>query len=52
MPFEGGMVPTDDPDGIGELVAVNSWTRDDVHRSIEESLKRLNLDSVEIIYVS
>jgi D-threo-aldose 1-dehydrogenase len=48
---EGGMVPTDDPDGIGELVAVNSWTRDDVHRSIEESLKRLNLDSVEIIYV-
>ena len=48
---EGGMVTTDDPDGIGELVAVNSWTRDDVHRSIEESLKRLNLDSVEIIYV-
>jgi D-threo-aldose 1-dehydrogenase len=40
-----------DPDGIGELEPVNTWTRDDVHRSIEESLKRLNLDSVDIIYV-
>lgn len=50
-PVPGGMKSSDDPDGIGELVAVNSWTRDNVHRSIEESLKRLNLDSVEIIYV-
>jgi len=50
-PVGGGMSAADDPDGIGELVAVNSWTRDDVNRSIEESLKRLNLDSVEIIYV-
>ncbi len=50
-PVDGGMTPEDDPDAIGDLVAVNSWTRDDVHRSIEESLKRLNLDSVEIIYV-
>jgi D-threo-aldose 1-dehydrogenase len=50
-PVAGGMSAAVDPDGIGELVAVNSWTRDDVHRSIEESLERLNLDSVEIIYV-
>ncbi|MBT4125689.1 MAG: aldo/keto reductase [Chloroflexi bacterium] len=50
-PVPGGMSAADDPDGIGQLTSVNSWTRDDVHRSIEESLKRLNLDSVEIIYV-
>ena len=50
-PVPGGISAADDPDGIGQLTAVNSWTRGDVHRSIEESLKRLNLDSVEIIYV-
>jgi len=50
-PIEGGITAADDPDGIGDLNAVNSWTRDDVHRSIEESLMRLNMDSVEIIYV-
>jgi D-threo-aldose 1-dehydrogenase len=50
-PVHGRSSPEDDPDGIGELISVNSWTRDDVHRSIEESLVRLNLDSVEIIYV-
>jgi D-threo-aldose 1-dehydrogenase len=50
-PVAGGMKAADDPDGIGDLNSVNSWTRDDVHRSIEESLKRLNMDSVEIIYV-
>lgn len=47
----GGVAPADDPDGIGELAAVNSWTRDDVHRSIEESLVRLKLDRIDIIYV-
>lgn len=50
-PVAGGMSIEDDPDGIGELEAVNSWTRDDVHRSIEESLVRLNLDRIDIIYV-
>jgi D-threo-aldose 1-dehydrogenase len=50
-PVSGGTSIQDDPDGIGTLEAVNSWTRDDVHRSIEESLKRLNLDKIEIIYV-
>ena len=47
----GGVSPEDDPDGIGELAAVNSWTRDNVHRSIEESLVRLKLDRIDIIYV-
>ena len=50
-PVHGQSSPEDDADGLGELIAVNSWTRDDVPRSIEESLIRLNLDSVEIIYV-
>lgn len=50
-PVDGGMTASDDPDGLGDLVPVNSWTRDDVHRSIEESLVRLNLDHVEIIYL-
>ena len=50
-PIAGGVSAEDDPDGIGELAAVNSWTRDDVHRSIEESLVRLNLDRIDIIYV-
>ncbi|MDA1280927.1 MAG: aldo/keto reductase [Chloroflexi bacterium] len=50
-PVPGGRTAKDDPDGVGDLVAANSWTRDDVHRSIEESLTRLNLDHVEIVYV-
>ncbi|MBN4064172.1 aldo/keto reductase [Dehalococcoides mccartyi] len=50
-PVAGGVSIADDPDGIGELAAIDSWTRDDVHRSIEESLKRLNLDHIEIVYV-
>jgi len=50
-PTPGGISPSDDPDGIGDLTALNTWSRDDVMRSIEESLKRLNMDSIEIIYV-
>ena len=50
-PIAGRMTAEDDPDGIGDLKSVNSWTRDDVHRSIEESLKRLNMDRIDIIYV-
>lgn len=50
-PVPGGMSPEDDSDGIGDLVAVDSWTRDNVYRSIEESLVRLDLDHVEILYV-
>ena len=50
-PVAGGVSAEDDLDGIGDLSAVNSWSRDDVHRSIEESLSRLNLDRIDIIYV-
>ena len=50
-PTPGGISPSDDPDGIGDLTALNTWSRDDVMRSIEDSLKRLNMDSIEIIYV-
>ncbi|HIF71515.1 MAG TPA: aldo/keto reductase [Dehalococcoidia bacterium] len=50
-PADSGVSAEDDPDGIGDLDPVNTWTRDDVHRSIEDSLKRLNLDRIDIIYV-
>jgi D-threo-aldose 1-dehydrogenase len=50
-PIAGGISIENDPDGIGELQSVNSWTWDDVHRSIEESLQRLHLDRIDIIYV-
>jgi D-threo-aldose 1-dehydrogenase len=49
--YYSSLPKSDDPDGIGELAAVNSWTRDNVHRSIEESLVRLKLDRIDIIYV-
>tara|TARA_B100000029_G_scaffold494152_1_gene557545 strand:+ start:156 stop:1175 length:1020 start_codon:yes stop_codon:yes gene_type:complete len=51
QPVVGGLQPESDPDGIGDLVAVDSWTRDDVIRSIGESLDRLNLESIDIIYL-
>jgi len=50
-PIDGGVSSGDDPDGIGELDPVNTWTRDNVHRSIEDSLKRLKLNRIDIIYV-
>ncbi len=50
-PVPGGITAQDDPDGIGELTALNSWTRDNVHRSIADSLKRLNMERIDIIYV-
>lgn len=50
-PKPDGNSSTDNPDGLPELLPVNSWTRSDVHRSIEESLERLKMDYVDIIYV-
>ncbi|MEC9293365.1 MAG: aldo/keto reductase [Chloroflexota bacterium] len=50
-PLSDGQQVQDDPDGIGELRSVNSWTRDNVLRSLEESLKRLNIERVDIVYV-
>jgi D-threo-aldose 1-dehydrogenase len=50
-PAPGGDTSTDNPDRLADLVPVNSWTRSDVHRSIEESLERLSTDHIDIIYV-
>lgn len=50
-PKPGGNSSADNPDRLPELISVNSWTRSDTHRSIEESLKRLNMDYIDIIYV-
>ena len=50
-PYPGGMTAEESPDGFPEMMSVNTWTRDDVLRSIEESLERLKLDHVEIVLV-
>ena len=50
-PAPGGNPSADNPDRLPELIPVNSWTRSNVQRSIEESLERLNLDYIDIIYL-
>ncbi len=50
-PTPGGNPSTDNPDRLPELIPVNSWTRSDVQRSIEDSLERLNMDHIDIVYV-
>jgi D-threo-aldose 1-dehydrogenase len=50
-PALGGNTSTDNPDRLPDLISVNTWTRDNVHRSIEESLERLGMDRIDIIYV-
>jgi D-threo-aldose 1-dehydrogenase len=50
-PAPGGSTSTDNPDRLPDLISVNTWTRDNVHRSIEESLERLGMDRIDIIYV-
>ncbi len=50
-PLPGGMTAADSPDGFPEQMTINTWSRDDVMRSIEKSLQRLRLDHVEIILV-
>ena len=49
--FEGGMSAEESPDNFADHYAVDSWTRDDVLRSIEDSLVRLQTDHVEIVLV-
>ena len=49
--FEGGMTAAESPDNFADHYSVDSWTRDDVLRSIEESLERLQTDHVEIVLV-
>ncbi len=50
-PAPGGDSSADNPDRLPDLIPVNSWTRSDVHRSIEESLERLGMDRIDIVYV-
>ena len=50
-PVEGGMTAAESPDNYAEHYTVDTWTRDDVLRSIEESLQRLQTDHVEIVLV-
>ena len=50
-PYEGGYSAEESPDGFAEHIAINTWSRDDVFRSIEESLERLRMDRAEIILV-
>ena len=49
--YEGGMTAAESPDNFADHYSVDSWTRDDVLRSIEESLERLRTDHVEIVLV-
>ena len=48
---EGGMTAEESPDNFAEHYSVDTWTRDNVLRSIEESLERLQTDHVEIVLI-
>lgn len=50
-PVEGGMTAEESPDNFAEHFSVDTWTRDNVLRSLEESLERLQTDHVEILLV-
>ena len=49
--YPGGMTAEGSPDGFADHVPVNTWSRDGVLRSLEESLERLRLDRVDILLV-
>ena len=49
--YPGGMTAEDSPDGFADHVPVNTWSRDGVLRSFEESLERLRLDRIDILLV-
>ena len=50
-PVEGGMTADESPDNFADHYSVDSWTRDDVLRSIEDSLARLQTDRLDIVLV-
>ncbi len=50
-PVPGGMTAEESPDDFADHYGIDTWTRDDVLRSIEESLERLQTDHVEIVLV-
>ena len=49
--YPGGTTAEESPDGFADHVPVNTWSRDGVLRSFEESLERLRLDRVDILLV-
>ena len=50
-PLPGGMSADDSSDGFAEHYAVDTWKRDDILRSIDDSLARLRMDQFEIALV-
>ena len=50
-PLPGGMSADDSPDGFADHYAVDTWKRDDILRSIDDSLTRLQMDRFEIALV-
>ena len=50
-PLPNGYSANESPDGLAEQMCIDSWTRDNVLRSMEESLERLRLSHVEILLV-
>ena len=50
-PVKGGMTAEQSPDNFAEHYSVDTWTRDNVLRSIEDSLERLQTDHVEIVLI-
>ena len=50
-PVEGGTTAEESPDNFAEHYSVDSWTRDDVLRSIDDSLERLQTDRLDIVLV-
>ena len=50
-PVEGGRTAEESPDNFAEHYCVDTWTRDNVLRSIEESLERLQTGHVEIVLI-
>ena len=50
-PVEGGMTAEESPDNFAQHYSVDGWKRDDVLRSIEDSLVRLQMDRLDIVLV-
>ena len=50
-PLPDGMSAEESPDGFADHYAVDTWKRDDILRSIDDSLTRLGMDRFEIALV-
>ena len=51
VPKAGTSPSTNNLDALPDLTTFETWTRDNVLRSIDESLQRLKTDRVDIVYV-